>query len=118
MKILFLLHAPFELPGLIESWASGQGFECTYASPFAGEEIPQSKLGIDLIVSMGGPQSAALDLSNYIYLKEEVDLIRNALNARTPVLGFCLGAQLIGEALGARTERSPHKEIGIYPITL
>lgn len=118
MKILFLLHAPFELPGIIESWASEKGFELSYASPFAGENLPKSNLAIDLIISMGGPQSAALDLSNYTYLNDEVDLIRNALKASIPVLGFCLGAQLIGEALGARTERSPYKEIGIYPITL
>jgi GMP synthase (glutamine-hydrolysing) len=118
MKILFILHAPFELPGFIESWASGKGFKMSYVSPFAGESLLKYNNTIDLIVSMGGPQSAALDLSNYTYLNEEVVLIRNALKASIPVLGFCLGAQLIGEALGARTERSPYKEIGIYPITL
>jgi len=118
MKILFLLHAPFELPGIIESWASEKGFELSYVSPFAGEDLPRANLAVDLIISMGGPQSAVLDLSGYAYLNQEVDLIRNALKANIPVLGFCLGAQLIGEALGARTERSPHKEIGIHPITL
>lgn len=119
MEILFVLHAHFELPGILESWARDKGFKLSYCSPFAGEDLPKkSNLACDWIISMGGPQSAALDLSHYSYLNNEIDLIRNALQAHIPVLGFCLGAQLIGEALGARTERSPHKEIGIHPISL
>ncbi len=67
---------------------------------------------------MGGPQSAASDLNKYPYLKDEVELLRSALKAKIPVFGFCLGAQLLGEALGAHAERSLHKEIGIFPILL
>lgn len=113
MKILFLLHASFELPGILESWAADKQFELHYSSPFAGD-VPKRD-DFDLIVSMGGPQGAS---DNLAYLKAEIDLIRHALKAEIPVWGFCLGAQLIGEALGAPTERSPTKEIGIYPITL
>lgn len=115
MKILYLLHAPFELPGLIESWAAEKGYEQTYCSPYAGEAIP--KRAFDLIVVMGGPQSA-VDLDADPYLHDEAALIRLALKAKVPVLGFCLGAQLIGSALGAPAERSPNKEVGVFPITL
>lgn len=66
---------------------------------------------------MGGPQSP-LALAKDPYLKDEIDLIKKAIHADKGVLGFCLGAQLIGEALGGRTESSPEKEIGVYPISL
>jgi GMP synthase (glutamine-hydrolysing) len=115
MRILYLLHAAFETPGIIESWAAEKEYEQHYASPFAGEPIP--RLSFDLIIIMGGPQSA-LELNTYPYLKDEIDFIRNALRAKIPVLGFCLGAQLIGEAFGASTKQSPFREVGVFPITL
>jgi len=117
MHLLFILHASFEGPGIVESWALAKGFQASCCSPFSGEKLPEWDR-FNLIVSMGGPQSAALDQEKYPYLKEEIDFLRGALKAKVPVLGFCLGAQLIGEALGAHTERSPFKEIGVYPITL
>ena len=52
------------------------------------------------------------------YLAEEIELIKQSLKADKKVLGFCLGAQLIGEALGAEVCKSPEKEIGVYPISL
>lgn len=116
MKILYLLHAPFELPGAIESWAANKGFSQTYVSPYLGEKV-RSHGDFNMIVAMGGPQSP-LELDKDPYLKDEIVLIRNALKAKIPVLGFCLGAQLIGEALGAKTERSPFKEVGVFPIEL
>ncbi|HSX13397.1 MAG TPA: hypothetical protein VLE96_03145 [Chlamydiales bacterium] len=116
MNILYLLHAAFELPGAIETWAVEKGFNQMYVSPFLGEPIP-SHSSFDLIIAMGGPQSP-LSLDEAPYLKEEITLIRNAIKAGIPVLGFCLGAQLIGEALEASTERSPFKEVGVFPIEL
>jgi GMP synthase (glutamine-hydrolysing) len=117
MKILCILHALFETPGYIEHWVAKKGYALTYCSPFKGEHLPQDS-GFDLIISMGGPQNAASDLNKYPYLKDEVVLLRNALKTKIPVFGFCLGAQLIGEALGASAEPSHHKEIGIFPILL
>lgn len=116
MKILYILHASFETPSYIESWASTKGYEQLYCSPYAGEAIYPLP-SIDLIIVMGGPQSTS-NLEKYPYLKDEITLIRNALKAKIPVLGFCLGAQLLGEALGAPAEPSPFKEVGIFPITL
>jgi GMP synthase (glutamine-hydrolysing) len=116
MKILYLIHTECELPGTIETWAAEKGFEQAYACPFLGQDLP-SLSSFDCLIAMGGPQSAA-DLRTFPYLEDEIALIRDALKARIPVLGFCLGAQLIGEALGTNTERSPCKEIGVFPIEL
>lgn len=116
MKIQYIIHADFELPGIIETWANQHQFKQLFCRPFKGESIPYSK-DFDLLIVMGGPQSP-LNLTESPYLKDEIVLIKQAIEADIPVLGFCLGAQLIGEALGAHTERSPFKEVGVFPIEL
>lgn len=116
MKILYLIHASFEMPGIIESWAKEKGFSQKFASPYMGEKLPPLS-SFDMLIAMGGPQSP-LELEKVPYLRQEIELIQAALKAGKPVLGFCLGAQLLGEALGAHTERSPHKEVGVFPIAL
>jgi GMP synthase (glutamine-hydrolysing) len=116
MKILFVLHADFERPGAIEIWANEHGFETKYCRPFAGDTTP-SVGEFDWLIMMGGPQSP-LKLDQYPYLRSEIELTKQALLSGKVVLGFCLGAQVIGEALGARTMRSPNKEVGVFPIQL
>lgn len=115
-NILFVLHAEFEMPGCIETWARAQHFSYQFCCPFAGEKIP-GVTEFDWLILMGGPQSAR-EQELFPYLREEVALIRKAIAADKVILGFCLGAQLIGEAFGAPAEKSPHKEIGIFPIHL
>jgi len=69
---------------------------------------------------MGGPQSPSTtqqECSHFDAAAERV-LIARCINAGKAVVGICLGSQLIGEALGARYEHSPEKEIGKFPITL
>ena len=70
-----------------------------------------------MLIIMGGPQSPQ-KVDEFPYLADEIDLIKAAIPQNKRVLGFCLGAQLIGEALGAPTGRSPEKEVGVYPVTL
>lgn len=116
MQIYYVLHAEFEQPGAIEVWALERGFSQLYCRPFAGDPLlPVS--AFDALIVMGGPQSAPT-LEKWPYLEKEVGLISQAVARGMPVLGFCLGAQLIGHAFGARAERSPHKEIGVFPIDL
>ena len=75
---------------------------------------------IHFVIIMGGPQSPAtsIDECPYYDSKAEQQLIYDAIQANKMVLGVCLGAQLIGQALGANYEHSPEKEIGKYPITM
>ncbi len=116
MKIQYILHADFETPGIIQHWAKQNQFKENICRPFLGEILP-NPTDFDLLIVMGGPQSP-LEIEESPYLSDEISLIKNALNLGMPILGFCLGAQLIGEALGARTQRSPNKEVGIFPIQL
>lgn len=116
MKLHFLVHAPFEKPGTIQTWADSRGYTYHYTHTYRGERLPKVN-DFDFLVIMGGPQSS-LKLDKYPYLHNEVALIGQAIADNKHVLGVCLGAQLISIALGAKPERSPEKEIGFFPITL
>lgn len=116
MNILCITHADFETPGVIESWAKDRGHCFQINKPYSGDTLPKAS-DFDLIIIMGGPQSP-LKLAESPYLADEINLIKEAISHNKRTLGFCLGAQLIGEALGAKTERSPEKEVGVYPIML
>ncbi len=116
MKILCITHADFETPGAITDWVHKNNHDFIICKPYAGENCLTYD-NFDLLIIMGGPQSAS-DYHHTSYLHDEITLIQNAIAQNKIILGFCLGAQLIGEALGATTEKSPHKECGIYPIFL
>jgi GMP synthase (glutamine-hydrolysing) len=116
MKIVCITHADFETPGVIEDWAQSKNYEFTVCKPYKGDKCPDAQ-DFDFLVVMGGPQDGK-DLSKTPYLVDEVLLIQQAITENKTIIGFCLGAQLIGQALGAQTERSPEKEVGVFPITL
>ncbi len=116
MRIVCIQHVDFETPGIIQEWAQDKGFAFQILKPYQGDTFPNSD-EFDGLISMGGPQSPR-DAIQLPYLQQEIDFIRETVAAKKHTLGFCLGAQLIGEALGGRTGRSPEKEVGVYPIML
>lgn len=116
MDILCITHADFETPGVIENWGKQKGNKFTLCKPYQNENC-LLHANFDFLIIMGGPQSP-IKVEKYPYLKEEIMLIQRAIQENKIVLGLCLGAQLIGEALGGKTTRSPEKEIGVFPITL
>ena len=81
---------------------------------FNGEQLPDAS-SFDFLIIMGGPQSP-LKLDKYLYLRNEIALAKQMIKNNKSLLGICLGAQIIAEALGAKIENSPNKEIGSYPI--
>ncbi len=116
MRIHYVQHASFEKVGVIERWAQDRGYSLRGTHVYAGDRLPEVD-EFDFLIVMGGPQSPS-EVDKYPYLKSEMELISTSIKAGKIVLGFCLGAQLIAEALGAKTEKSPEKEIGVYPIDL
>jgi GMP synthase (glutamine-hydrolysing) len=120
MKVHFVVHESFEAPGAYETWVRERGYETTYSRVYAHEPLPQSADNIDLLVVMGGPQSPSTTKEECPHFDAAAEraLIAQCVSAGKAVVGHCLGSQLIGEALGARYEQSPEKEIGKFPITL
>lgn len=120
MRIHFVIHEAFEAPGAYEDWANHRGHSVSYSRIYEGERLPESIADIDMLIVMGGPQSPSTTMAECSYFDAEAEkaLISKAISAGKLVLGVCLGAQLVGEAVGARFGHSPEKEIGKYPITL
>lgn len=107
-------HVPFEGPGSIEPWLRAAGHEMTTTRLFASARLPDHD-AVDLLVVLGGPMSAN-DEDAFSWLAAEKRFIRETVASGKPVLGICLGAQLIASAMGARVYRNPVKEIGWFPI--
>jgi len=114
LNILVLQHVPFEGPAAIETWFTARGHRVAIDRRWLGEELPDIS-AIDVLVVMGGPMSAN-DADRYPWLEPEVSAIRAAIDTGVPVLGICLGAQLIARALGAPVRRAAEKEIGWWPV--
>lgn len=120
MKIHFILHESFEAPAAIESWAQLNKHEIGYTRLYLGDTFPTSTDDFDFLVVMGGPQSPETTTQEcpHFDAKTEVGFIKSAIEADKLLLGVCLGAQLIGEALGANFDHSPNREIGVFDISL
>jgi len=116
MRIHCIIHASFEKLGVIETWARVNDHDLSETHTYKNETLPKTNT-FDFLIVMGGPQSP-LQLEKWPYLQDEMDLIKASIDANKAILGICLGAQLIAESLGAKTEKSPHKEIGVFPIEL
>jgi len=110
-------HLAFEDLGLIEPWLQRRGWR-TVTYDAGVDDLSQIDLAqVDLLVVLGGPIGAHDD-ALYPFLAEEVDLIRRRLDSARPLLGICLGAQLMARALGAPVAPMGHKEVGFGPLTL
>ena len=114
MRAHYLQHVAFEGLGCIEPWLVAAGYEVTCTRLFAGEQLPALE-EIDLLVVMGGPMSVN-DEADYPWLVEEKAFVHQAIAAEMPVLGICLGAQLMASAMGARVYPNAVKEIGWFPV--
>jgi len=115
-RVSVLLHADPETPGLIAEILDRRGIEMETIRGYAGERIPASMGGRDALVVMGGPMGV-YDQGRLPFLRDEIGLIGDAVRSGKPVLGVCLGSELLAAALGAKVEPA-RKEIGWYSVTL
>ncbi|MGX7653688.1 type 1 glutamine amidotransferase [Shewanella putrefaciens] len=120
MHIHCIIHESYEGPGYFSDWAASKNYRMSFSRVYLDEALPEDSDGFDLLIILGGPQSPATSQSDCPYFDSQAEqrLIRQAIQTNKAVVGGCLGAQLIGEALGARYQKSPHAEIGYFPIEL
>lgn len=119
MHVHFVIHESYEGPGAFSQWVERNDYQQTSTRLYLGETLPHD-LDFDLLVLLGGPQSPATSKNECAHFDAdaETNLIVRCISAGKAVIGVCLGAQLIGEALGAKFQHSPEKEIGYFPIEL
>ncbi len=109
-----LLHAPFEGPGIITDWAGKKGHQLGYTRLYNGEPLPVAE-GVDLLIIMGGPMNV-YDFHVYPWMEDETAWVASLISSGKPVLGICLGAQIITVALEAGVFPGKHKEIGWHNL--
>lgn len=114
MQVHVLQHVSFEGLGSIAPWLESRGAEVAYTRLYESPQLPDGNIA-DMIVVMGGSMSAN-DENRFPWLLPEKRFIRDAIVRGIPVLGICLGAQLIASAMGASVSQNPVKEIGWFPV--
>lgn len=110
-------HVAAEGPGLIGEALRDRGLQMRSIHLHENDPVPRSLEGAAGIVVMGGPMGV-YETGRYPFLAAEIELLREAVRRELPVLGICLGSQLLAAALGARVYPSGFQEIGWEPVRL
>ena len=116
-KIWVLQHHPAENLGTIAEALEEAALAWQYVRVFDGHPIPDAMKGAGGLIVLGGPQTV-YQLDRYPYLRDEMRLIESALEEHKPILGVCLGSQLLAATLGAQVRRGERREIGWHPVRL
>lgn len=114
MRVHVLQHAAFERLGSIASWLEERRARVSVTPFFESDELPSLR-EVDMVIALGGPMSVN-DEAQFPWLIAEKRFLREAIRDGIPVLGVCLGAQLIASALGAKVRRNEWTEIGWFPV--
>jgi GMP synthase-like glutamine amidotransferase len=113
-EILIFRHAPHEGPGYLAEYLDRHHLPWRLVRIDQNDPIPSSIDGVSGLVFMGGPMSVNDPLP---WIPRVTKLIQRAVAANVPILGHCLGGQLISKALGGAITKNPVKEIGWLPVS-
>jgi len=114
MKIHYLQHMAFEDLGNIEDWAIEKSHTLTATKFFENDPLPEIDT-FDFLIVLGGPMNI-YDEKVYPWLNAEKQFLKKAIQSKKKILGICLGAQLLADALRAKVYPNLEKEIGWFPI--
>lgn len=114
MRIAVLKHVPFEGPANIGLWAGERGHALEVTNLYDGQSPPGPE-GYDFLVVMGGPMNV-YEYKAHPWLKAEKMAIEDGIAKGRPMLGVCLGAQLMADVLGGPVSKNPLPEIGWLPV--
>ena len=116
MEILVLQHINIEDPGFIKDLMIKDGVNITTIELDEGEKIPNNLNFFDGMLCMGGPMDTWME-KDYPWLIEEKKKIKEfVVDLNKPYLGFCLGCQLLGEAIGGKVVKTNNPEIGMLDV--
>jgi GMP synthase (glutamine-hydrolysing) len=116
-EVLVFQHDPFEDLGAFTEVLEKQGARCRVIHLYQGEMPAEEWERISALIILGGPMGV-YDEEQFPFLRWEKRIIRAAIDEAVPLLGVCLGAQLIAATLGAPVYHGPVKEIGWNPISI
>ena len=115
--ILFLAQIGIEGPGRLADVLEACGVPMQICKLYAGDPLPGDPTAFSAIVPLGGPMNV-YEEDKHPFLADEDRLLKQALKADVPILGVCLGAQLLAKAAGARVVRNPVPEVGWMEVEL
>jgi GMP synthase-like glutamine amidotransferase len=107
---------PFEGLGCMKPYFINKGHQLSSTHLYLNEPLPQLH-NFDWLIVMGGPMGVSDEL-HYPWLSKEKSLIKSSIESGKIVLGICLGAQFIADALGSKVYKNSHREIGWFPINV
>ncbi|HTV48724.1 MAG TPA: type 1 glutamine amidotransferase [Phycisphaerae bacterium] len=114
-KILVLQHVEPETIGNISGALARAHLQTQTIEIFSGQSIPSDAAEFAGLIVMGGPMGV-YEQQQYPFIREELRLIESALRLKLPILGVCLGSELLAAALGAKVYPTEKIEIGWYPV--
>ncbi len=115
-KILVFQHVAYEILGTLDPLLRNAGFRIKYVNFERYPDAEPSLEGYEGLIVLGGPMNVD-ETGDYPFLETEVRLIKDAMERGFPILGICLGSQLLAKALGAKVKKNPEKEIGWYDVS-
>jgi len=114
MKPLYIFrHIDIEDPGILGDYLVQQQIPCQLVKVDAGESIPEDTREMSGLILLGGPMSVN---EPHAWIEQELNIIREAADRGLPILGHCLGAQLISKGMGGRIGANATKEIGWFEV--
>ena len=114
-RCLAIVHQTDAGPGVFEEAVRERGWRLDTWLISSGRPAPADPLGFDAVMAFGGAMHADEE-DEHPWLRDEKELLRRALDLGVPVLGVCLGSQLLATAAGAHAERAERPEIGWYDV--
>src|SRR3972149_5397585 len=116
-KAVVIQHVPHEGLGAIGNALAAFGISAEFVRVYRGERVPAVLERGTLLIVLGGPMGV-YEAERYPFIKDELNLLEKAFKKDSPVLGICLGSQLMAKAAGAKVWKGDKKEIGWYDVEL